>query len=128
MCYASKYDVSFLYREIFQERVYLQHGVQLAQGDVVVDVGGNIGFFALFAAQQVGPGGKVITLEPIPPLHNKLVYNVKLIVHTHSNLAEYIPGLQMAADTKWLASIGTSRALARLISGMALMMSRHASS
>ena len=77
VCYASKYDVSFLYREIFQEQVYLQHGVQLAQGDVVVDVGGNIGFFALFAAQQVGPRGKVVILEPIPPLHKKLVFNVK---------------------------------------------------
>ena len=77
VCYASKYDVSFLYREIFQEQVYLQHGVQLAQGDVVVDVGGNIGFFALFAAQQVGPSGKVISLEPIPPLHNKLLFNVR---------------------------------------------------
>ena len=75
--YASKYDVSFLYREIFQEQTYLQHGVQLAQGDVVVDVGGNIGFFALFAAQQVGPKGRVISLEPIPPLHNKLVCNVR---------------------------------------------------
>ena len=58
--------------------MYLQHGIQLAQGDVVVDIGGNIGFFALFAAQQVGSNGKVVTAEPLPPLHKKLMCNVNL--------------------------------------------------
>lgn len=77
VCYASKYDVSFLYREIFEEQLYLQQGVRLEQGDTVVDVGGNIGFFALFAAQQVGPSGQVVSAEPIPTLHEKLSYNIK---------------------------------------------------
>lgn len=77
VCYASKYDVSFLYREIFEEQLYLQHGISLKQGDTVVDVGGNIGFFALFAAQQVGPSGQVVSVEPIPNLHEKLSYNIK---------------------------------------------------
>ncbi len=76
VCYASKYDVSFLYREIFEEQPYLQHGIRLEQGDTVVDVGGNIGFFALFAAQQVGPPGQVVSVEPIPTLHEKLSYNI----------------------------------------------------
>lgn len=80
VCYASKYDVDFLYREIFQEQVYMQHGIQLSAGSTVIDVGGNIGFFALFAAQQVGSHGTVITAEPIPDLHSKLQYNV----HTHA--------------------------------------------
>ncbi len=77
VCYASKYDVSFLYREIFEEQLYLQHGIRLEQGDTVVDVGSNIGFFALFAAQQVGPTGQVVSAEPIPTLHEKLLYNIK---------------------------------------------------
>ncbi len=77
VCYASKYDVTFLYREIFAEQLYLQHGIKLEQGDTVVDVGGNIGFFALFAAQQVGPSGQVVSAEPIPTLHEKLSYNIK---------------------------------------------------
>lgn len=76
VCYASKYDVSFLYREIFEEQTYLQHGIKLAEGNVVVDVGGNIGFFALFAAALVGSSGKVITAEPIPTLYDKLSHNV----------------------------------------------------
>lgn len=76
VCYASKYDVSFLYREIFEEQTYLQHGIKLGEGAVVVDVGGNIGFFALFAAALVGSSGKVITAEPIPTLYNKLGHNI----------------------------------------------------
>ena len=77
VCYASKYDVDFLYREIFTEKAYLQHGIQLAEGNTVIDVGGNIGFFALFAAEFVGSHGTVITAEPIPDLHAKLQYNVQ---------------------------------------------------
>ena len=76
VCYASKYDVSFLYREIFEEQTYLQHGIHLAEGNVVVDVGGNIGFFALFTAALVGASGTVITAEPIPTLYEKLSYNI----------------------------------------------------
>ena len=77
VCYASKYDVDFLYREIFQEQVYMQHGIQLKAGDIVIDVGGNIGFFALFAAERVGSHGTVITAGPIPALHTRLQYNVQ---------------------------------------------------
>jgi FkbM family methyltransferase len=33
-------------------------------GDTVVDVGANIGYNAVFAAALVGPGGKVIAIEP----------------------------------------------------------------
>ena len=76
VCYASKYDVSFLYREIFEEQTYLQHGIHLTEGDVVVDVGGNIGFFALFTAAIVGASGTVITAEPIPPLYERLRHNI----------------------------------------------------
>ena len=76
VCYASRYDVSFLYREIFEEQTYLQHGIHLAEGNVVVDVGGNIGFFALFTAAIIGPSGTVVSAEPIPTLYEKLCYNI----------------------------------------------------
>ena len=106
VCYASKHDVSFLYREIFEEQLYLQHGIQLAQGDTVVDIGGNIGFFAIFAAQLVGPSGKVVTAEPIPTLYEKLLFNIRshqtwctaqgqpvtLIPSSHQNIACAVPG------------------------------------
>ena len=91
VCYASKYDVDFLYREIFQEQVYMQHGIQLKEGDIVIDVGGNIGFFALFAAERVGSHGTVITAEPIPALHTRLQYNVQSHSKSCSSQGEHFP-------------------------------------
>lgn len=104
VCYASKYDVSFLYREIFEEQLYLQHGIRLEQGDTVVDVGGNIGFFALFAAQQVGPTGQVVSAEPIPTLHEKLVYNIES--HQKWCAAQGVP---TASITPILAGVGSGQ-------------------
>ena len=50
----STLDLDFLYREIFEQKLYLQHGIQLRSGDVVLDCGGNIGLFSLSAAEVVG--------------------------------------------------------------------------
>jgi len=37
----------------------------LAKGDVVLDVGANIGVFSLLAAECVGPAGRVVAVEPL---------------------------------------------------------------
>ena len=38
--------------EIFVDKLYFQEGVSISPGDIVLDVGANIGVFTLFAAQQ----------------------------------------------------------------------------
>src|SRR5215831_16307791 len=38
--------------EIFVEKLYFQGGVSISPGDIVLDVGANIGIFTLFAAKQ----------------------------------------------------------------------------
>ena len=38
----------------------------LGEGEVLYDVGANIGFFALAGARQVGPAGAVYAFEPVP--------------------------------------------------------------
>lgn len=48
----------------------------LARGDVVVDVGANIGFFTLLAARAVGAQGHVLAIEPVPANAAALVENV----------------------------------------------------
>lgn len=50
----------------------------LGPGDVVVDVGANIGNTALAAASRVGPGGRVLAFEPHPRTHAFLLENVAL--------------------------------------------------
>ena len=75
--YVSKRDVAFLYREIFDKRAYLQHGIQLQKGDCVLDVGANIGLFAAYAASAVGHTGRVVALEPIPPVFEAALANMQ---------------------------------------------------
>lgn len=44
----------------------------------VLDIGANIGYFALIEAEVVGPNGKVYAIEPIPQSYNLLKKNIKL--------------------------------------------------
>ena len=48
----------------------------LQPGDVFVDVGANIGYYSLLAAQLVGPTGKVISFEPSPTVRAQLEANI----------------------------------------------------
>ncbi|WP_159058623.1 FkbM family methyltransferase, partial [Streptomyces europaeiscabiei] len=68
-------ETRHFYEDIFDHRVYAKNGISLRSGDTVVDVGGNIGLFTLFAhyeAQNV----RVFTFEPAPPLFELLSRNV----------------------------------------------------
>ncbi len=44
-------------------------------GGVFVDVGANVGTYALVLARHVGPSGKVIAIEPHPVTHARLAFN-----------------------------------------------------
>jgi FkbM family methyltransferase len=44
-------------------------------GGVFVDVGANVGTYAMVLARHVGPGGKVIAIEPHPVTHARLAFN-----------------------------------------------------
>lgn len=61
--------------ESYETRLTLEH---LRAGEVYVDVGANIGYYTLVAAQQVGPQGKVIAYEPDPDNFALLKFNVAL--------------------------------------------------
>jgi FkbM family methyltransferase len=50
----------------------------LGPGQVMVDVGANVGYFALLAAHRVGSAGKVFAFEPLPQARAQLVRNVRL--------------------------------------------------
>lgn len=54
VAYVSREDVLFLYKEIFEDKAYLKHGLTIREGDVVIDVGANIGMFSIFASEAVG--------------------------------------------------------------------------
>ncbi|MBA4320652.1 MAG: hypothetical protein C0412_19845 [Flavobacterium sp.] len=48
------------------------------EGNVVVDLGANVGYFTLLAARLVGEKGKVYAFEPEPKNYSYLVKNIKL--------------------------------------------------
>jgi FkbM family methyltransferase len=47
----------------------------IPSGGVFVDVGANVGTYAMALARHVGPGGTVIAVEPHPVTHARLAFN-----------------------------------------------------
>jgi amino acid adenylation domain-containing protein/FkbM family methyltransferase len=70
-------ETGFLYEEVFVDRGYLKHGIELHPGSVVFDVGANIGMFSLYAGASC-PGVKVYAFEPIPDIYAVLRLNAEL--------------------------------------------------
>ena len=85
--YVNIYDKDPIMRRTF--RAYALEGVHeesttilfkkvVKEGDVVVDLGANIGYFSLLAAKLVGKKGKVYSFEPEPRNYNYLLKNIEL--------------------------------------------------
>lgn len=68
-------DTEYVFKEVFEERVYLQHGVELHDDDTVVDVGGHIGMFSLYALTHY-KRIKVFVFEPMPRTFAALSHNL----------------------------------------------------
>jgi len=55
--------------------IVLRHLLELGQS--VADLGANIGVYAKYLSECVGPSGRVISVEPIPPTFDILCSNVR---------------------------------------------------
>jgi len=64
------------------------------KGDVVLNIGANIGYYSLFLGETVGKQGKVYAFEPFPDNFNLLSKNVKV-----NNLSQ-IKTIQQAVSEK----------------------------
>jgi len=69
---------SYTFFENLVRRDYLRNGIALRTGDTVVDIGANIGTFALLAASIVGPAGRVVAVEPAARTFARLEENARL--------------------------------------------------
>ena len=69
-------ETNAIYREVFVDREYLQHGIEICPGNCVFDVGANIGLFSLFAHGQAA-GVRLHAFEPAPPLFGVLRRNAE---------------------------------------------------
>jgi amino acid adenylation domain-containing protein/FkbM family methyltransferase len=70
-------ETDFMYGEIFEQHGYLGHGIALPEGACVLDVGANIGLFALRVALAV-PHAVVYAFEPVEPVCDILRTNASL--------------------------------------------------
>jgi FkbM family methyltransferase len=76
---------------------YLTHGIEIRAGDVVFDVGGNIGLFGVRAFQRCNGDVTVYAFEPVPPTYEVMRRNFEAL-----GSARMVPmscGLSRAAGT-----------------------------
>jgi FkbM family methyltransferase len=68
-------------------------------GAVVVDIGANVGCNTLLMSERVGPGGRVIAIEPHPRMFERLRRNIDLNALTNVQALECAVGEQEGALT-----------------------------
>ena len=78
----SKSELEFLYEEIFQSKTYL-YNMTIEDGDIIFDVGANIGICSIFFAKQAN-NLKIYSFEPIDRLH--FVLNMNLFIYSQTAL------------------------------------------
>jgi predicted O-methyltransferase YrrM len=66
----------YLRWEIFKRGHSVRAGFELRPSDTVVDIGGNIGMFVLWAAPQI-PKGRIVSVEPNPVSFGCLKLNIE---------------------------------------------------
>ena len=70
-------ETRFVHREVFADRCYLRHGIELHDGDCVFDVGANIGLSAVFFHRE-RRSVRIFAFEPSPAACECLKANIEL--------------------------------------------------
>jgi FkbM family methyltransferase len=71
-----KFNALDIYKEIYEENIYFREGLDIQPGATVIDIGGNVGLFSLYALQKI-PQIRLITIEPIPLNFDVLQANIQ---------------------------------------------------
>jgi len=83
-------------------------------GGVFVDVGANVGTYAMVMARHVGPSGTVIAIEPHPVTHARLAFNRAASRFTHVRIVAAAAG---ACDGElMIGTDGNNLAASRVVS------------
>lgn len=61
--------------ELEGQKMFIEN---LNKGDIIFDIGANVGFYSLLAAEIVGPSGKVFSFEPLPENFNYLKKHIEI--------------------------------------------------
>lgn len=94
---------------VFHKHVYTPPGFEIAPDDTVVDVGANIGAFAVFAAQRTR--GRVLAVEPHPDNAAALRRNLRANGAARAEVAECAVGDAPGVLPLYLGRSGTTHQL-----------------
>jgi FkbM family methyltransferase len=83
-------NLNFLFQEVWVDEIYCQPGYEIEDGNIVIDIGANIGVFATFAAMRAS-NVEVLAFEPFPENAKWLKQNV-----SESNLLSKIKVYEQA--------------------------------
>ncbi len=72
----SQIDLQFLFHEVWVDEIYTPRGYEIKDGDTILDIGANIGVFAVYAA-TVAENTQVLAFEPFPENIEFLQKNIK---------------------------------------------------
>ncbi len=73
----NKFEIEFVYDEIFSHNVYFKNGMSLPDGGVVLDIGANSGMFSVLAG-MVAKDVTIYAFEPLPPTYEILKLNTSI--------------------------------------------------
>jgi FkbH-like protein/FkbM family methyltransferase len=74
VAHLNRHETEYVYKEIFEDRCYLRHGIRLSDDATVIDIGANIGLFSLFVRNHC-PHASVYAFEPSPVAFRALKAN-----------------------------------------------------
>nr|QEO73750.1 AMP-dependent synthetase and ligase [uncultured bacterium] len=77
VAHRNRNETDYLFEELFTKRAYFRHGVGLAEGAVVFDVGANIGMFTVLALDEC-PTARVYAFEPLTEVAECLRANARV--------------------------------------------------
>jgi FkbM family methyltransferase len=121
------YEVDFSVHEIFGDDLR-QHGIDLPAGSVILDVGANIGLFALYLVRAFDTP-RIFAYEPMPAAHAALAANITDLVPNARAFAfalgaapghlefDYFPGLSALSTAHHDVGAKLAAGLKQLLAG-----------
>ena len=73
-------EANALYQQMWVDKTYFQHGIKVKKGDLIFDVGSNVGSFLVYLARDLGHLGlRVHAFEPVSVVRDALKQNLSMV-------------------------------------------------